>query len=418
MRSRTIALAFVAGAVMLSAGFAVKNLCTTHAWDGFQYRSSCYNDIFSLYSFRGLDKEPIPYIHGSGELDDELNERGESVERGDLEYPAGTGLLIAAVALATSNGVAFFQATSIALTALAGIALASLSLIAADPRRLFLFALAPTLGLYAFHNWDLLAVAALCGALALFARRRDTWAGVALGLGAASKVFPGIVLPVLVIARYRETRKVPWSMIGGSAAVFVAVNLPFLLINAKGWFLPWDFQSTRFPNFETHWFMIYRHLGAGSGSGFWWDVYPRLTSILSLALFGIGAVLLLRAEARRERFRPYVAAFGLMLLFLLTGKIYSPQFALWLLPFFVMVRVPLRAFVAFVVTDAAAWAAVSYFFLDSDSAARMNLLELAVWVRYLVLAWILWLSRSADDNSLESAAASAMAPRRVGPLPI
>lgn len=398
MRTRVVALAGLGLILMLGAGYTVKNLCTTHDWNGFQYRSSCYNDIFSLHSFRGLDQEPIPYIHGSGELDDEIDEQGNQVERGDLEYPVGTGLVIAAVALATPNGVAFFKVTALVLALFGAISFGLLTGLADDPRRLFLFALAPTLGLYAFHNWDLLAVAAMCGALVLFSAGRDGAAGAVLGLGAAAKVFPGVLLPVMVFARYRSSRRISWPMIAWSAGAFAAVNLPFLLINAKGWFLPWDFQSTRFPNYETHWYMIYRHLGDGAGTGFWWDLYPRLTSLISLALFAAGVVWLIRSEMRREVFRPYVTAFGVMLLFLLTGKIYSPQFALWLLPFFVLVKVPLRAFVAFIITDAAAWAGVSYFFLAPEDSSRMDLLEIAVWVRYAVLAWILWMSRRADEN--------------------
>lgn len=397
--SRTVGLAFATTAIVLSFGFGLKNQCTGHVWDGFQYRSSCYNDIFGLYTFRGLHEEPIPYIHGSGELDDDVDENGNRTERGDLEYPVGTGLLIAAVALATSNGVTFFHLTSLILAMCAGASMGALAWLAADKRRLFYLALAPTLALYAFHNWDLFAVAAMVGALALFARGSDRWAGAAMGFGAASKVFPGILLPVFVIARYRQTRKIPWAMVGISAAVFIAMNLPFALINAKGWFMPWDFQSTRFPNFETHWYMLYRHFGLdGTASSFWWTIFPKGTSLASLGLFAISGAWLLRAETRRETFRPYTAAFGLMLLFLLTGKVYSPQFNLWLLPFFVLVRMQLRTFIVFSITDAAVWIAVSYFFLNGNDPSRMDLLEVTVWVRYVALAWILWKSRSAEDN--------------------
>lgn len=397
MTSRTVAIAFAALALTLGVGFAGKNLCTTHAWDGYQYRTLCYNDILSLYSARSLADEPIPYIHGNGELDDELDANGNQIEVGDLEYPAGTGLLISAAALQVDDGVAFFRVTSVFLAMLGIAAFAALARTVAEPRRLLFFALGSPLALYAFHNWDLLAVTLMCGGLMLFARGRDTAAGALIGLGAAAKLFPGIVLPAMIIARYRRDGRVDLRMPLASAAAFVVVNLPFLLINPAGWLMPWKFQSTRFPNFETHWYMLYRHLGRMFGD-FWFGTYPRLTGVVSTLLFAGAAIVLLRAELRRTAVRPYATAFGLMLLFLLTGKVYSPQFALWLLPFFALVRMPVRAFIAFAVTDLGAWAAVAWFLSRPDHDPRMIVLEIAVFVRYAVLAWLLLLTRTAEEN--------------------
>ena len=195
-----VAGAVVATAFALGAGFTIKDRCTTHAWDGFQYRSSCYNDIFALYSFRGLHEEPFPYVHGDGKLSDN---DGQS-EAGDLEYPVGTGYLVGVVALVVDNGQAFFRTTAIILAALALAGTALLVRMAHDRRRVLFFALGPSLVLYAFHNWDLLAVALLCAGLFAFRRGSDGWTGVFIGLGAASKVFPGLILPALVLSRVKD----------------------------------------------------------------------------------------------------------------------------------------------------------------------------------------------------------------------
>ena len=90
-------------------------------------------------------------------------------------------------------------------------------------RRALWFALAPTLLVYGTMNWDLVAVALATAALLAFVRRRDRAAGVALGLGAATKLYPALLLCRLFAQRLRERASRParscslWSA-GGSLA--------------------------------------------------------------------------------------------------------------------------------------------------------------------------------------------------------
>lgn len=375
----------------LLLGFGIKNRCTKHEWDGFQYRSSCYNDIYALYPFRGLDRGFAPYVDGDGDLD---------TPDGDLEYPVVTGYFIGAMARAADGGIQFFHLNALGLAA-AGIAAAvALALIAPDRRRVLFFALGPSLILYAFHNWDLLAVAAMCIGLWLFARGRDAVTGAMLGLGAAAKLFPGFLIPGLALVRWKQgkTRQARALVIAGVVS-FVVLNLPVLVQSPRGWYLAYRFNTERFPNYETSWYMLYRHLGRISPS-FWSDTFPRAAALVSLALFAAGLAWLLRAESRRAHMRPWALSFGILLVFLLTGKVYSPQYALWVLPFFALLRLPWPAFVAFTATDAAVWFAISGYFLAAgpphtgDPSFRLTLVEIAVWVRYGVLGWLLWWTRA------------------------
>lgn len=397
MSARPIAAAvagtLVAVAVGLSAGFLYKDRCSTNPWDGAQYRTGCYNDILALYGARGFDREPVPYVDGNGHLDQN--------EAGDLEYPVGTGLFIAAVALGVDSSVTFFRWSAVGLGIAGALAAVFLVLTAADRRRILLFALAPSLVLYAFLNWDLLAVLAVAVGFWAFAREDELVAGLALGLGAATKLFPGIFVPVLVLARLHERRRVSWRLLGGSVLAFVALNLPIAIANPQGWWFPYDFQSSRFPNYETSWYFVFRHLG--TASTFWSDTYPSLTSSLSVGLFVAGSALLLWREWVRDRFRPAVASYGVLMIFLLSAKVYSPQYALWVLPFFVLVHTRWLDVVAFAVADLLVWIAIAAFLLSlsygaGDRVVRENLLEAAVLARYAVLGVLLWRSRWMEDN--------------------
>lgn len=411
-RKRTTAaslvLALAACGIALIIGYNAKDLCTRHQWDGYQYRTLCYNDIFALYTFRHLDEKPFPYIHGDGKFDNDVLKNGTTGEAGDLEYPVLTGVLVGVVAEVTHNGVAFFHVTAVILAVFALISLALMWPMLRDTRRIFYFALAPSLALYSFHNWDLLAVFLMCIGLHAFRQRADGLAGTALGLGAAAKVFPGLIVPAFVMARRRETGKMSWRLMGTAVGSFIVVNIPFAIINRAGWWAPWKFQSTRFPNYETSWFNIFRHLASHFGS-FWRDTYPGLTSDLSAALFVGGALLLLWSESKRARVRPYATSFGILLIWLLAAKVYSPQYALWVLPFFALVSIPWWGFAAFAITDAAVWVTVSWFFLSFPPVGRGNentlawILEAMVYARYAVLLLLLWLSRRADENVLEMA---------------
>lgn len=393
----------LATTVTLLAGFWIKDRCTTHAWDGYQYRTSCYNDILALYSFRGLS-DAFPYVSGDGDTEPAPGQEFDL--DGDLEYPVGTGLFVGAIASVVGSGQAFFRLNALLLAVAALLGSLLLLALVEDRRRVLLFALGSPLLLYAFHNWDLLAVTLMIGALLAYRNAADGSAGLLIGVGAASKLFPGALLPGLAMSRWRERGRAPVAMIGWAALGFLALNVPILLINPPGWLFPWRFQSTRFPNFETSWYMIFHHGSGGSASAesFWWRTFPELTGYLSALLFLVGLAALLYAESKREDQRPYALAFGAMLIFLLTAKVYSPQFALWLLPFFALVRIPWYGYAAFLVTDAAVWFGISAWFLSQppvsagDADLRFLLLEIAVWTRYAVLAWLLWLSRRADEN--------------------
>lgn len=367
-------------------------------WDGFQFRHSCYTDVLPLYSARGLYAQRFPYVDSTAE---------SRAQGQDLEYPVGTGLYLGTVAKTTTTPNSFFNANAVGL-ALMGLATTlALAAMALNPRRVLLFAIGPAVVLYAFHNWDLLAVGLTALALYAFWRDDESWAGFLLGVGAATKLFPAFLLPALLLAVWKNRKRVPWAM-GLTFLIGVAVlNVPVMLANFEGWKYAWEFQADRTANFETSWFMLYRHLAPEHGSWFFDSSYVNM---LSGGLFVIGAGVLLALEARRAVVRPYALGFGILVWFLVTAKVYSPQYSLWLLPFFVLLRLPWWSYLAFAVTDAAVWFSVSAYFLPGDTAQKLTILDVAVWIRYAVLLVLLVLSRVTTELVRDAEPASDAAP--------
>ena len=89
-------------------------------------------------------------------------------------------------------------------------------------------------------------------------------------------------------------------------------------------------------------------------------------------------------------------------MFLLTNKVYSPQYGLWLLPWFALVLPDLRTFVAFSAADVAVFVTRFAFFGQLDPAIggwvegfTIGWFQVAVLVRTLVLIWcvVAWVLR-------------------------
>ncbi|MGH2829008.1 MAG: glycosyltransferase 87 family protein [Actinomycetota bacterium] len=408
--SRRANVVFALGltAVGLTAGYLFKRPCfpPNQRRSNYHYTHGCYTDLLPLYT-----RSSPPFVRAG---DRPFSDGGAAYRDNNFEYPPATGLVVTAansfVRRGDARGFVRANAVGIALFGLSGAA--ALGAATARRSRLAWYALAPSMVAYAFHNWDLVAVGCAAIGLWAFAKRRDGLAGVALGFGAAAKLFPGLALPALVLAR-RRAGAPAGRLVACAAAAFIVPNAIVLAwAGPDAWWFPWRFQSSRLPNFETVWFFIGRHLGGDffAGSG-----YARASQAAATLIFAGGAILLLRGEWRRERFRPVTASCSLVVLFLLTTKVFSPQYAVWLLPFFALTTIPWRGIVAFTAADLFVLAAIFGFgahFREADRGWWLNLVEAAVVLRYAALGWLLWLSGGAEDLPGGESRSGAPAPGR------
>jgi uncharacterized membrane protein len=361
--------------VTLAAGYLLKLPCLTGSWeDGRPYNRLCYSDVAALYGStdrdRGLQDDRVPYLSGEN------------------EYPLLSGLAMWVAAVPARSHVSFFNWTALLLTGFAVATAWALHRMAGA--NALLFALAPTLAVYAFVNWDLLAVALATLATLAFLRRREGLAGGLLGLGTAAKLYPALLLVPFGMDRGRERR---WAdlarLVGLAVGTWLLLNLPFATAAPDRWSEFFRFSAARSPDFDSVWFLLGYHLG------FQWPV--GVVNTLSLVAFIAAAGAVWVAASRwRPGFPAWTFGFPLLVAFLLTNKVYSPQFGLWLLPWFALTLPDPRLFVAFQVADALVFVTRFQYFarlLEVGPGLPFGAFEVALGLRAAVLiacvvAWV------------------------------
>jgi uncharacterized membrane protein len=317
-----LALVFVVSGL----GVVAKQHCRADGWTApGQYSHACYSDIPPLYFARGLSQGDVPYI---GQAPDQR-----------VEYPVLTGLAMWLTAQVVPEGGDalvrsrwYFDINALALAFCAAIVVVATARTAG--RRVWdaaLFAGAPMLALTGTINWDLYAVALLSVGMLFWAQKRPTAAGVLIGLAIAAKFYPLFVLgPLLLLClragKLREFRAV----LGGAFVAWSAVNVPVLVADFDGWSRFYTLSRERDTGFSSIWFVLSQQGHA---------VPDKYLNVVAAGLFALAcaAIAWLTLSAPRRPRVPQLA-FLVIAAFLLTNKVYSPQYVLWLIPLAALAR--------------------------------------------------------------------------------
>ncbi len=322
--------------------------CASTNWanSDVRYQHMCYSDLPYLYVGRGLAELKVPYTDNGGRYN-------------DMEYPVvigyfayGTAWITHAIAgfpdlslrhqapseqVGTLPGV---SRESVVFTAVSAVLLGLLSVVAAGflagahrgrPWDAVYYAAAPSVALSGLVNWDILAV--LCVAIAFWAwaRGRPVLAGVMIGLGTATKLYPLFLLGALLIVAVRRRGLGRWMQATVAAVVaWLVVNLPAMLTAFSHWKTFWVFNDHRGADLGSVW-MLASQLGFNKDATFINDV--------SLIFF-IGVCLLVLVLGLVVPHPPRIAQLAFLIVagFLLINKVYSPQYVLWLLPLAALAR--------------------------------------------------------------------------------
>jgi uncharacterized membrane protein len=299
-------------------------------------RHACYTDIYPLYFGRGLVDGKIPYL-------DKIPE--------PVEYPVLTGGFMHVMAViarwfggpdAVSRGMWFFALTALALVVCAVVTVLATAYVAGRHglRAGLMVAVSPGLLLAAYINWDLLAVALAALGLAAWARRRHTLAGVLLGLAVAATFYPLMFIGPLFLLCLRAGRLREFGrLLAGAVVAWLVVNVPIMLAAWESWARFYTFNQERPVDWGSIFFLASRE-GLSSAN----DV--STLNLMGEAGFGVLALaiaVLILAAPRRPRL-PQVM-FLVLVAFLLTNKVWSPQYVLWLLPLVALARPKVPAYV-------------------------------------------------------------------------
>jgi len=382
-----VVLACVVGTMALGA--ATKAPCASGQWgDLRQYRLLCYTDVVPLLDTEQLRGSRLPFLDAC-----------EPVEgRNCDEYPVLTMYVMRLASWISGDDYApFYWVNALLLTGFAVVT--AVMLYVANGSRALYFALAPTLLVYGTVNWDLVAVALATAGLLAFFRRRDRAAGVALGLGAATKLYPALLAVPLIAQRLRERRPdgaivLAWT----TAGAWLLMNLPFAAAAPTAWLTFFRFNGERGADFDSLWYMACRHL----------ELCPstRAINLGSFALFLVSIAAVWAIKVRRHPdFPRWTLGLPLLVTFLLSNKVYSPQYGLWLLPWFALALPRLWPFLAFSLTDVAVFVTRFSWFgrLQGAPGSSQALFEVMVLLRAAVLMWcvVSWIRSEHEPIEIE-----------------
>ena len=368
---------------------------------GQQYRLLCYNDIQPLYETREVERHTFPYITAyllGGEL-----------KGGGVEYPVLTGMFMWASGYLADGPNDYLRASALLL---APFALLIAWLLARMARlRAFFWAAAPSIVLYSFHNWDLLVVAAAVVGLYLWWTGRYSGAAIAFGIGGALKLYPLLLLAPLFLDRWTAGDRVKaWRTGWWGLGTVVAINLPFMYWNPPSWWLTYRFHSLRYPNVDSLWGQISPRLDP--------SILNLITGSLTAVTCGVALWWGVR-RAQREGSFPFLQIGGAVVAaFLLWSKIQSPQYMLWLLPFFIVLRIRATWWTIAMVVDVVAYLSIFRFLYDINYGDPGADLARMVMIGSTFARAALWASLIVVFARAQDAVVSRHAPGKVSqPLP-
>ncbi|MGH3438040.1 MAG: glycosyltransferase family 87 protein [Sciscionella sp.] len=342
-----------------------------------QYVAMCYSDIVPLYSAEHLDKKGFfPYRDHWVENQGKPNQQNRY-----MEYPVITGMfqwvnaqltagwehVVASGWLPSGLPVAvYFDISSFWLGfAWLFTVWATMRTNRRRPWDIAMVAISPLALLHVFTNFDALATAFAAAGILSWARKRPVLAGVMLGLGGAAKLYPlFLLLPLLILCARSGKWREWWHATIAAAVTWVVVNLPFALAFPQGWTQFFRLNSTRGADPDS----LYNVFSYFTGTP---EIQVSTLNTLTATLLAIccaGIIWVGLSAPRRPRFAQI--AFLVVAAFLLTNKVWSPQYSLWLVPLAVLAVPRWKPILVWMTVDALVWVPRMYYYLEQSNIAN------------------------------------------------
>ncbi|WP_347349964.1 glycosyltransferase 87 family protein [Intrasporangium sp.] len=341
----TAAILTALAALPLGFGILLRAPCLRTHWTGTeQFWDACYADLPNAFRDAGLERGIAAYLQGGADAP-------------VTGQPPLTGVLLMLVGSLVPDGregarIAWYFALWAVVTSV--LVLAMIWMVAGSLRRPWLaahVALSPVVALVAFISADAVGVALATAGLWAWGRRRPTTAGVLLGLAMAARSYPVLLLIAIGLLAVRAGRLRDYRRTAGQAVLVLVV------VFAATWLLNPAAATSAYADWAT----------AGPGYGSPW-LLPQLAGhplsvgvVTALAVSGwvlavlLGAVLALAAPRR-----PTIAEVSLVMvgIVLVTGKSFTVQSSLWLVPLVALAAVQWRDHLVWATGEAVNFVAV------------------------------------------------------------
>jgi hypothetical protein len=167
----------------------------------------------------------------------------------------------------------------------------------------------------------------------------------------------------------RGDRRGAAMLAAATTAVVLAANVPVMIANYRGWRTPYTFQQNRPPDINSLWA---------------WTHHPVSVSNVNLVSGAITAALVVAGVVCvRYGASPVAVAAATIAGTIAVGKVASPQYALWVLPFFSLLAVRTLWWAAFTASELVFW--VAFFAQGYLGVHGSGYVEPATILRALVL---------------------------------
>jgi uncharacterized membrane protein len=339
-----------------------------------QYVHACYSDIATLYGDRELDKDQWSYTSKTNAV----------------EYPVLTGTAMWLFARVIPSGenetLNYFRVNQIFLAFL--FIFIAFIVHRIRPEVSYLSAIAPAAIASLYINWDLWAIVSMMLSIFWFDRKKYTHSALAIGISISTKFLPiFLLLPiVLILWRRNEIREIA-RYLGIAVATFLLINTPVMLTTPEGWLRFYQLNFDRGQDWGSLWYAL-SSLGVNLGN-------TNFFAILALAIAVL--VISLLIFATKETLTLAEISFIVLALVMISSKVYSPQYVLWLVPLAVIAittRTDVHAFwiwqIAEVIYHVAIWQHLATvtgakFGLPLTGYALITLIRIAACLYFVVV---------------------------------
>jgi uncharacterized membrane protein len=192
-----------------------------------------------------------------------------------------------------------------------------------QPQFTYLFLFAPAVVASLFINWDIWAVITALLAIYYFDQKKYEVSAIWLGVSIATKFFPIVLLLPIAVIFYRNKKvKSLLLYLFTTFIIWAAFNLPVMFFYFDGWWRFYKLNLERSSDFGSIWY----------GLSLLNINLPALNFIYLLISIGLFAGFTFYLIKLKKTPKLAQVALFAVVIFTTVGKVYSPQYVLWLTP--------------------------------------------------------------------------------------